>query len=645
MTFPAHGQDEPAVAVDEYATLPALVVEANSETAVITETVTSEEITMTQATDLTGMFANTPEVRVGGGGPAAQKLYVRGFEDKQLNISIDGAVQSGYLSHHQSQLMIQPEFLKSAELSAGAGAATNGAGGLGGTIRFTHKGAADFLNPGQDFGVWLKSGYLSQGNGVQESIAIYGNLSENWSLLGGFDFLDVGDYEDGHGDTVDLTSHQQSGGYLKLDGELANDQKVSFTYEKMHDEGTFYHRPNFAGYFAHPLAPNVPVFNETDRDTFTAKYSYNPDSNWLNIESTGFYNNYRIDREDQYEMGLESYGFDIRNTSTVGDHSITYGSDYRHDVTSFTGNGSVSGFAGSLTYVTTPDEPLDVFGLFAQDDWQVTDKLLLSYGLRFDSYDFEDYTGQKFDDMHVSPNAMVSYQLTDSFNAYVRYAQAFQGVTALDSITRSEGGTLNDPDADGQTAENIDLGFRYDQGNWFANGSIFRQTIDDVLATPDSLRTNAGELESWGYTLEGGYHDGPFAVSLSVVESFPELNGEELNDNDLGLGTATGRAWNATIDYTFEEARVRLGWSAQFVESYDDTPEGIPGKDSYFVNNLYAQWQPLESQDLFLNLAVTNIFDEYYVDQATSGYNAALDRVAGLPAAGRGITVSANYKF
>lgn len=646
LTFPAGAQDDPATAPAEEAnTLPALVVEANSDTAVITETVTAEEISLTQAVDLAGMFQNTPEVRVGGGSPAAQKLYVRGFEDKQLNITIDGATQAGYLTHHQTQLMIQPEFLKSAEVSAGAGAATNGPGGLGGTIRFTHKGAEDFLNPGQNFGVWLKSGYLSQGDGIQESFAIYGNLSESWSLVGGFDYLDVGDYTDGHGDKVSLTGHQQIGGYLKLDGDISLDQQISFTYERMHDEGTFWHRPNFAGAFPHPVAPNAPVFNRTDRDTFTINYEYNPIQEWLDIEGTAYYNNYRIDRKKQYEMGVESLGFDLRNTAVIEDHAITYGADYRHDETSFTGKGSVTGFAGTLVYNTTPDEPLDVFGLFAQDNWQIAEPLLLSYGLRFDYYDFEDYTGQNFDDTHFSPNAMISYQVIDPLNVYVRYAQAFQGVTALDSITRSEGGTVNDPDAEGQTAQNIDLGVRYDSGNWFANGSVFQQTIDDVLATPAGVRTNSGKLESWGYTLEGGYHNGPFAASLAVVQSFPELNGEELNDNDLGLGTATGRAWNATLDYTFEQARLNLGWSAQFVESYDDTPAGIPGKDSYFVNNLYAQWRPLENHDLYLNLAVTNIFDEYYVDQATSGYNTQLARVAGLPAQGRGITISANYKF
>ncbi len=44
-------------------------------------------------------------------------------------------------------------------------------------------------------------------------------------------------------------------------------------------------------------------------------------------------------------------------------------------------------------------------------------------------------------------------------------------------------------------------------------------------------------------------------------------------------------------------------------------------------------------------VAVSNLFDEYYVDQATAGYNSQLQRVAGLPEAGRSLRLSASVQF
>ena len=128
-------------------------------------------------------------------------------------------------------------------------------------------------------------------------------------------------------------------------------------------------------------------------------------------------------------------------------------------------------------------------------------------------------------------------------------------------------------------------------------------------------------------------------------ESFPELNGSALTDTDFGHGTAMGRAWSARLDHAFTAWRVNVGLLVRYVEAFDDVPAGIPGKDSYVVTDLYADWRPLKKHDLVLQVALNNLFDEYYVDQATSGYNAQLGRVAGLPEPGFGVRLGASYKF
>jgi len=89
----------------------------------------SAQIERLQATDLSTLFSNQSTLAVGGGSaPVAQKIYVRGFEDTMLNVTVDGAQQIGELYHHQARLQLEPELIKTIELDAGSGAATAGPG-------------------------------------------------------------------------------------------------------------------------------------------------------------------------------------------------------------------------------------------------------------------------------------------------------------------------------------------------------------------------------------------------------------------------------------------------------------------------------------------------------------------------------------
>lgn len=89
-------------------------------------TITADDLDKRQAQDLNDIFRGDAEVSVGGSSGISQKIYVRGLEDTMLNISVDGAEQSGSLFHHQGRLSIEPELLKQVDVSAGAGRATNG---------------------------------------------------------------------------------------------------------------------------------------------------------------------------------------------------------------------------------------------------------------------------------------------------------------------------------------------------------------------------------------------------------------------------------------------------------------------------------------------------------------------------------------
>jgi outer membrane receptor protein involved in Fe transport len=127
------------------------------------------------------------------------------------------------LYHHQGRIQIEPEFIKSIELEAGAGAATNGMGVLGGEVYFTTKDAFDMLRRGQDVGALFKGVYRFSGDNAYKGVAsVYGKLSGNIGLLGAFTYDDGEDYADGHGNSAEPTAYTHQNGYLKFNADYGD---------------------------------------------------------------------------------------------------------------------------------------------------------------------------------------------------------------------------------------------------------------------------------------------------------------------------------------------------------------------------------------------------------------------------------------
>lgn len=610
-------------------------------------TVSGDDIELFQMNDLSDLFSQYPSVQVGGGLPAAQKIYVRGIEDKLLNITIDGATQGGYMSHHHGQYVIEPDLLKLVSVEPGPGSASNGPGALAGVIRFETKSAEDFLRADQTSGSYLKGNYFSNASAVKFTGAVYGRLSEDVSALISYSWSDSDDYSDGNGNVVDYTGHTQSRAFLKLNGRIASNQGWAFSHETVSDEGTFRHRPNFSGYFNHPVAPNIPVDMDISRNTTVFSYFNELGDDLNTIKAKAYVSDFDIDREGQYSMGYKSFGLDLRNIAKYEDHTLEYGIDYRDDTATFTGGGSITGFAATLNYLTVPDETVEILGFFVQDDYQATEQLQITYGVRLDRYDYVDRNGLVFKDDGLSPNIGLSYNLAEGFDLNASYGRAFRGVTPLDVITANEGSMANDPNAEAETAENFELGFQYSTDIFFLNGTVYEQNIFDVLAdrNQDNLRGNEGDMKVTGYDISAGIVSGGFTGSIGVSDSDPEFNGAPLGDSDLGLGVAYGRTWNVNTSYNLPEQRLNFGWNLNFVERYDNVPAGAPSKQSYAVHDLFLRWQPDEAGQWAVTLVLNNAFDKYYVNQATSGYNSRLGRVAGLAEAGFDARISTSFQF
>ena len=83
--------------------------------------ITERDLSQRQASDLEDALSLDPSITVGGSTAVAQKIYVRSIGEAMLNVSVDGASQSGALFHHMGRNTIEPELLKRVEIQSGIG--------------------------------------------------------------------------------------------------------------------------------------------------------------------------------------------------------------------------------------------------------------------------------------------------------------------------------------------------------------------------------------------------------------------------------------------------------------------------------------------------------------------------------------------
>jgi len=600
----------------------------------------SEQMDRVQASDLEDVFALDPDVTVGGGIGVAQKVYVRGLEDTMLNVTVDGATQAGSLFHHQGKISIEPELLKQVEVHAGAGDATNGPGALGGAIKFVTKDPEDLLREGEQFGALVKAGYSSASDSNKVSTTVFGRMSDNWSAMASLAHDDSDNYEDGSGDEVAGSAAEQQLGYFKIKGQITDAQSLTLSHERVEDEGTRPQRPEWRVSSGNPAYPH-----ESRRRSTVLKHTLAPAGNDLvSMENTIYSTRGEIYQDGAwglYNGRVDSFGFDIRNTSKIGDHKLVYGVDYRRDEADLLSELYADTFADG-----------DVAGLYIQDYFQLTDKLQLSFGSRYDRYEMSDGKAD-LSFSGFSPNLGFSYDINSELTLRGGYAEAMRGKEVAETFLLDSSYVYQDGLKE-ERAKNFELGFDFNRDRFSLSGTAYRSEIKDAIDYQriSGVRTffNAGELENHGVTLRAGYEWDNLSAGISFAYQQAELNGRELNAVDSnGFGNSIGNTLMADLRYTVNND-LELGWFGRFVQGIDnlEAADGSVNKPGYGVHDVYARWLPTSDEDLSLTLTVKNLFDKQYIDHASTGdytHLSGYDIVIGNPEPGRDVRLTMAWRM
>src|SRR5690606_1475236 len=139
------------------------------------------------------------------------------------------------------------------------------------------------------------------------------------------------------------------------------------SYDLRKDEGIRAQRPQWV---ISSWNPGYPLAIE--RKTTTLNYQLNPRANaYLNLEVTVYDTRSELEqnvtnRWGVYNGSTESQGINLRNTTQFTSHELVYVLEYREDTVN----------AGPGTNPTEQQENGEVMGVFVQDLFQVTEKLL-----------------------------------------------------------------------------------------------------------------------------------------------------------------------------------------------------------------------------------------------------------------------------
>ncbi|ALO44532.1 TonB-dependent receptor [Pseudoalteromonas phenolica] len=659
--------------------------------------ITPEQLDNYQANDLEDIFRATPSITVGGSLGIVQKVFVRGLEDSMMNITVDGAPQTSTLFHHVGRVSIEPELLRSVEVQAGAGEATAGSGAVGGAIRFKTKTANDLLNADEQFGGLAKASIFSN-DGNKQSVALYGRVTDSVNVLASYVNVSRDNMEDGEGDLIPGTGSDQALGFVKVDAEISDSQFITVSYETREEEGEFGKQTNWV------QTIDAPLFKTwSDRETLVLNHALYLNE-FINLETTLYSTESSLKRElYTWNAGIKTTGFDIRNTSDLGDHVLTYGIEQKNDEVN---SESYEAFGGKA------NEDGTVTGVYAQDHWQITPDLLLSFGVRYDAYEL-DHTGleaswvkvdgkwvvehdaqgnpvTKSKDFSVkkqdgfSKNIGFKYTLAENITLSAGYAEALRGRQVADAFTAGE---VNDnPELAPEEVENIELGLEYNDGTWLFEASVYQSTINGVVFDKFKGREgvfyeNIGDLESTGVELVAGYQANQFDVLVSfnhndvVLNNMPFIwpdnsveggkqqvirNNVDINAYEYGgLGNAVGDALNINFNYEVTDS-IKTGFNFKYVADLNDIEVmhrslelgwvdelGSIDKEGYNLVDVYARYEPTEQ--LRFDLSIQNLFNETYRSHGSVGdfskFGKGYETLKGMYEPGRDIRLSVSYQF
>jgi iron complex outermembrane receptor protein len=319
-------------------------------------------------------------------------------------------------------------------------------------------------------------------------------------------------------------------------------------------------------------------------------------------------------------IGADAYKYDLRTAL-----SRYRGGNNTYTVDIFEPNYDVERPAVSLLYENNEEQK--AYGIYVQDQMDITDKFKLLVGLRFDSVDqdiLETNSGvfSTSSESQVSPRVGVVYELNNALTFYSSYSEGFLPLSGTDASGDPFGFEYSD---------SFEVGAKFEYLGINGTVAFFDASKSNMLvADPVNVGFSApiGKADSKGFELDlNTYITDATAFNLSYAY-IDATTANDIINADWGVpiekGSPLVNVPKNNLNLTLSHQTALMGKELEFGASYQYTSSLLGDAadlsfrlPSYQLVGVFGNVNLTEQTEL--NISVNNIFDE---DYAESSYNA-----------------------
>jgi len=349
---------------------------------------------------------------------------------------------------------------------------------------------------------------------------------------------------------------------------------------------------------------------------------------------------------------MRTFGFRAEATKLVGGRTVLmYGADAFQDRSDNTDSSltTVTGFGPPVSQVSTrPQVPNASFrsaGIFAQADVRLADRVSVIVGGRYQDVlaktrstpEISDPASESRDRTTVGA-ANLLVRATSGLNLIASVGRGFRSPNLVERFfdgptPEGAGYQARNPDLDPETSVNVDVGARWRQGAFFAEGFVFQNNVHDgiaIAATGDTINrlavyqnVNVDRLRFRGLELTAGAR---VFSTFDLSANFSRIVSKNVTDPNSPVGDTYSRklvfdaAWHPIAN------RVSLGYTLRHNGEQKDVIAGMsPVGDvlpAFTVHDLRAEAMLFDRgrNRTSVMLRVNNLTNELYAEFANASF-------------------------
>lgn len=618
--------------------------------------INEEQLTRATVPNLAEMMRDVPGVQVTDSGqPGLARVRLRGEESRRTAILINSQEVT---DHHEvgTPLTLNPAMVERIEIIRGSGSVLYGSRALSGVVNFiTRKGGTEAVQ------ATVSGGYNGATSGVDAFASVFGNV-QGFEYRLAWSESDHDERQTPEGE-MENTAFDNSNAYLYA-GKNLGDHRLEYTWEDFESSSDIYVEEELKS--SYPLTDFYLEAPQRDRSKHALFYSWDTDNSWLrSLQANAFHqvndrHFYTYTETVWYQRDINTKG-DLTsdgallqfNLQPLGDHQVIAGIQYlKDDVDQTRHVDTLSWTPIAITGVETIRDQanIETWAWFVQDQWQATERLAVTAGLRqyfvegeLEASDRDSLTpGDLDDDRELIGSLALVWDQNDNLRLRAGVSEGYVYPSLMQLATGAYAGSrfVNpDPDLKPETSINYELGLRLQQENWIADAAVFYTESEDYIhhqpcqpedncpGSRDRTYLNIGESQAHGIELYLSYQDlvpglAPYA-NLTWMQRKNEF--DEFSTWDTGIPTLSGRTglrWEGTmlgLPAVWADFYLR-GESGSDLEEPGTVRDILEEKKGWATLNLAAGLDFGQDSQYQLALELHNLGDKSYIASTENLY-------------------------